>query len=108
MVGHLHTVKVKGVTIQLHELHHILLLDVEDIGAATLIRGGNPGRLSVVWPVGCIGVYQAVPIAIKMSDSEASNFSDNESERGSNQQSDSDAEVTEHTDLKVLPVHSIS
>jgi len=38
---------------------------------------------------------------IKMSDSEGSNFSDNESERGSNQQSDSDAEVIEHVDLKV-------
>ena len=40
-----------------------------------------------------------------MSDSEGSNFSDKESERGSNQQSDSDVEVTEHTDLKVLAVH---
>jgi hypothetical protein len=29
-----------------------------------------------------------------MSDSEGSNFSDNESERGSNQHSDSDVEVT--------------
>jgi hypothetical protein len=30
---------------------------------------------------------------VKMSDSDGSNFSDNESERGSNQQSDSDNEV---------------
>lgn len=46
-------------------------------------------------------MYEAVRTRIKMSDSEASNFSDNESERGSNQQSDSDVEVTEHADLKV-------
>lgn len=46
-------------------------------------------------------MYEAVRTRIKMSDSEGSNFSDNESERGSNQQSDSDVEVTEHVDLKV-------
>jgi hypothetical protein len=34
-----------------------------------------------------------------MSDSEGSNFSDNESERGSNQQSESDVEVIEHLGL---------
>lgn len=39
-----------------------------------------------------------------MSDSEGSNFSDNESERGSNQQSESDVEVTRDLDLKALPV----
>ena len=42
-----------------------------------------------------------------MSDSEGSNFSDNESERGSNQQSDSDVEVTELVHLKELRVRCI-
>lgn len=46
-------------------------------------------------------MYPAFRTRIKMSDSEGSNFSDNESERGSNQQSDSDVEVTKHVDLKV-------
>lgn len=44
---------------------------------------------------------------IKMSDSEGSNFSDNESERGSNQQSDSDVEVTENVYLNTLPVRFV-
>jgi hypothetical protein len=40
---------------------------------------------------------------VKMSDSEGSNFSDNESERGSNQQSDSDVEVIKHITVSGLP-----
>lgn len=43
-----------------------------------------------------------------MSDSDGSNFSDNESERGSNQQSDSDVEVTAYVDLKVILLYCIS
>jgi hypothetical protein len=64
-------------------------------------------RRSSQYEVLICGVYQAVRITIKMSDSEGSNFSDNESERGSNQQSDSDVEVTELVHLKELRVRCI-